>query len=635
MSEVEKKAYFVYGDDCEKELERVKESRYITALTLTHIDKFLEDVTLTSSDHVVVMGSGDEIKEIFDKAHIDGFSVGLISLKIQSMLRASFEIPSNLEDALEVALNSECQDLDLLYANGKIVLWNALIGEAPPIGYRKASYLNTTLKERYTLLVESFKNLKTLKKTKIKLITDKDQEINTSASGIVVIEHDNHTFASALVQDDLSPSDGRLSALLVSPTSIVDYLQYLYISLFKTSKNGQLPNSVGFIKTSSLSVESSPPLMLSVDGREIGDTPVKFEVKKQAIRLKASEEFWIESKDGNSDKETIKLSSLPTTSEGVKYVQERLPFFTHASEDKYRELFAGLREQSKIEPTFVVLMILSTILATVGLFLNSASVVIGAMLLAPLMQPIVSSSMGVLRSELTLFLSAIKTTVVGVFLVLLTAAIIALLLPFENLTSEIAARLRPSLLDLMVALASGVAAAYAKNNEKIIGSLAGVAIAVALVPPLATAGIGLGWMRFDVFYQAFLLFLTNFVGIIFAGALTFLVMGFSPIKRAKKGLTYALVISMLIAIPLYLSFKVMVVDSNIRSTLEHSRYVVNKKEVKIENVTIKHSDGVVLRCDFIVTELLEKHELKELKLILQKRLDVPIILEVVQRVRLK
>ncbi len=134
MSTVEKKAYFVYGNECEGELEKVKESSYITALTLTSMKKFLEDLTLTSSDHVIIMGSGDEIKEIFDKAHIDGFSVGLVSLKAQSMLRASFEIPSKLEDALKVALESEFQDLDLLYANGKIVLWSAVIGEAPPIG---------------------------------------------------------------------------------------------------------------------------------------------------------------------------------------------------------------------------------------------------------------------------------------------------------------------------------------------------------------------------------------------------------------------------------------------------------------------------------------------------------------------
>lgn len=635
MSEVAKKAYFVYGKGCEEELENVKESKYISALELTSIEPFLADGTLTDNDHVIIMGSGDEIKEVFDKAYVDGFSVALVTVKSQNMLRASFEIPSNLEDALDVALNSKPYSMDLLYANGKIVLWNAVIGDAPPIGYRKASYLNTSFKERYALLIESFKNLKALKKTKIKLITNKDQEIDTSASGIVVIEHDNHTFASSLVQDDLSPSDGRLSALLVSPASIVDYLQYLYISLFKSSKKRSLPNSVGFIKTKSLTIQSSPPLMLKVDGKDLGETPVNFEVKKQAIRLKAGKEFWAEGKDEGSDKETIKLSKLPTTSEGVKYVQERLPFFTHASEEQYRDLFAGLREQSKIESSFVILMILSTVLATVGLFLNSASVVIGAMLLAPLMQPIVSSSMGVLRSNLNLFFSALKTTAIGVSLVLLTAALIALVLPFENLTSEIAARLRPSLLDLIVALASGVAAAYAKNNEKIIGSLAGVAIAVALVPPLATAGIGLGWMRFDVFYQAFLLFLTNFVGIIFAGAITFLVMGFSPIKRAKKGLSYALLTAVFIAIPLYLSFKAMVVDSNIRSTLEYSRYIVNSKEVKIENVVLKHSDGMILRCEFIVSKMLEEHELSELKEILEKRLELPIVLEVVQRVRLK
>lgn len=622
--------YLVYGDESKDIRDEVK--KIDNAIEAVTVDKFLQDETLTSNDHVMIFASADEMKQILQKAHNDDFSVAILALKNQNTLRATFEISPKLEDALKVALESTPKPLDLLYANEEIVLWGALIGDAPPLTYKSASYEHNSFKERYTLLIEAFKKLKSLKQTKIKLTTAKEQEINTAAAGIVIIEHDNHTCASSLVQDALSLSDSKLSALLVSPTSIVDYLRYLYVSLFKNSKKKSLPNSVGFIKSESLYIESSPPLEVTIDGKEAGETPIKFEVKQQAIRLSASEAFWAKSKEGTSEKETVKLSGLPITSEGVKYVQDTLPFFTHAGEEKYRDLFAGLREQGKVEPTFIVMMVLSTILATVGLFLNSASVVIGAMLIAPLMQPIVSASMGVLRSDQSLMISSFKTVGVGVFLVLLTSSIIALILPFENLTNEISARLRPSLLDLIVALASGMAAAYAKNNEKIVGSLAGVSIAVALVPPLASAGIGLGWMQFDIFYQAFLLFVTNFVGIIFAAALTFLVMGFAPMHRAKKGLVYALVVASIVSIPLYFSFKTMLVDSQIRTTLEKSEYTLKGQDIKIENVTIEHREGLVIKCDLLVPQMLSQSELMRLKGKFESDLREKFDLEVVQRV---
>ncbi len=633
MNELTGKVYFVYGEQCEAVLDEVNGTQYAALLETVFIDDFLTKIAVAEVDRAIVCGSTNDIKQVLKKAGEEGFSVAFLAQKNQHTLRSTFRIPKDIERSLELAIESEPKLLDLLYANGELVLWGALVGDAPPLTYSSAKYRQSTLGERYRLLIGAFKKLKHLKQNKIKLITAKGQEIDTAASGIVIIEHDNHTGASSLVRNYLSVNDGKLSALLLSPTSIVDYLHYLYVSIFKKSKNTTLPDSVGFVKSESLSIESDPPLDVMIDGEKISRTPVDFEVKKQAVRLIASEEFWAEIKNEYSDKETLKLSGLPVTSEEVSYSQDTLPLFTHASEDRYRDLFAELRKQGKAEPAYVVLMFLSTILATVGLFLNSASVVIGAMLLAPLMQPIVSSAMGLLRSDQSLLFGAMRTVLSGVLIALFSAALIALVLPLENLTDEISARLSPSLLDLMVALVSGVAAAYAQNNSRIAGSLAGVAIAVALVPPLATAGIGLGWMNLSVFYQAFLLFITNFVGIIFAASLTFLVLGFAPIKRARKGLTYALALSLIVAIPLYLSFTTMAFDSRVRAVLEQKEYLLSGKEVKIENVVLEHADVLVVKCDFIVYEMLSQDELARFKQTLQTDLDVPVALEVVQRIR--
>ncbi len=625
--------FFVYGNECEGVLKEVKSSNYGSSIKPIFIDEFLKYERFKSDDRVIVCGSTSDIKLSLQKASRDDFSVSFLAQKNQNTLRSTFEIPKDLDESLKIAFESEPRELDMLYANDEIVLWGALIGDAPPLTYSSSVYIDSTFSQRYKLLIDAFKKLRDLKKHKVKLITAKNQEINTAASGIVIIEHDNHTSASTLVKDALSVSDGKLSALLLSPTSIIDYLHYLYVSLFKRTNNTSLPDSVGFIKSESLEIESSPLLDVIVDGVKTTQTPVKFEVKKRAIRLSASDEFWAGVKDGGSDKETVKLSGLPTTKEGVKYIQDTLPFFKHASEEKYRELFADLRGQGKLSSTYMILMVLSTILATVGLFLNSASVVIGAMLLAPLMQPIVSSSMGVLRRDQSLLFNSLRTVLIGVMLTLVSAALIALILPLENLTDEITARLSPSLLDLMVALASGVAAAYAQNNDKIVGSLAGVSIAVALVPPLATAGIGLGWMNFDVFYQAFLLFLTNFVGIIFAASITFLVMGYAPIERAKKGLFYALALAILITIPLYFSFKTIALDSTIRTILEQKQYMVSGKEVRIENVSVTHADILIIKCDFVVYQMLSGNEIAQFKRTLEKSLEREVSLEVMQRVR--
>lgn len=635
MSEM-KKVHMVYGKGCDDIQTQVEKSDFKDLCTAVTIDTFLEDETLTVSDHVIIVGSSDEIKSVFAKAQKDDFSVSILPLKNQVTLRSTFELPLDVAEALKISFEGETKEIDVLYADDKLILWGALVGDAPPLTYRSSSYRESNFSERIALLKDAFSKLKSLQKKNLKLTTAKAQEINTAASGLVIIEHDNHTCAANLVHESLSLSDGKLSALLVSPTSIIDYLHYLYVSVIKgrSLKKGVLPNSVAFIKSESLQVESKEPMDVVLDGEPSGQTPVTFSVRKAALRFRGSVAFWEKSKEGVSDKETVKLSGLVNNAEeSQKQTKSKLPFFTHASEEQYRELFAGLREEGRPSQAFVVLMILSTILATVGLFLNSASVVIGAMLLAPLMQPIVSSAMGVLRGDQSLLFGSLKTVGIGVALVLGSAALIAMLLPFETMTGEISARLRPSLLDLIVALVSGLAAAYAKNNEKIMGSLAGVAIAVALVPPLSTAGIGIGWMSWQVFSQAFLLFVTNFVGIILAASFLFMVLGYSPVTRAKKGLMWAFVMAFIIAIPLFFSFRTMVLDAHIHTTLEKTYYELSDEAIDIENVSIEHREVPVIRCDLIVKQTLNTQELIWLKQKIEKDLDQEIVLEAVQRVR--
>ena len=154
---------------------------------------------------------------------------------------------------------------------------------------------------------------------------------------------------------------------------------------------------------------------------------------------------------------------------------------------------------------FYLLIILSCTIATLGLVTNSSAVIIGAMLIAPLMTPILGLSMSSLTGRQVLFRRSILSILSGAFLAIVLSAIITFLayrIPYgipESLPSEILSRTKPSPLDLGIALAGGAAAAYALAHPRLTATLPGVAISTALMPPLCTTGIGLAFTNRSIF----------------------------------------------------------------------------------------------------------------------------------------
>jgi uncharacterized hydrophobic protein (TIGR00271 family) len=363
------------------------------------------------------------------------------------------------------------------------------------------------------------------------------------------------------------------------------------------------------MKSSRLEVDCKESVKVVVDDEEVMKTPVLLVTEGEALALSVGERFWEQQIATKTDRNSIRLDNIPKDEETIDSLKEGLPLFPHASKERYAALFTSLREEGEISSTFMILLILATVIATLGLFINSSSVIIGAMILAPLMQPIVSLSMGVLRRDESLSKKGMKTIAIGVIITLFTAMIIAYLTPIREMSSEMLARLSPTILDMLVAIASGVAAAYAKNDEKISGSLAGVAIAVALVPPLAVSGIGIGWGDWHMFFNALLLFMTNLIGIVLAGALTFLFLGFAPIHVAKKGIMIWSMIAVLIAVPLYHSFETMKEKTDVRRSLLHVRFDINGKSVHLNRVEYQSKGKrAEVRCEVIISEKLEKSE---------------------------
>ena len=188
------------------------------------------------------------------------------------------------------------------------------------------------------------------------------------------------------------------------------------------------------------------------------------------------------------------------------------------------QLVDRLQSGSSFNFDFVSLISLSTIIAALGLLDNSAAVVIGAMLVAPLMTPLVGMGFALVQANMKLMRTSIKSVCFGFAVAFGISALLGLLVTlFSNLgiSPEMASRDTPSLVDLFVALFSGVAGAYAMSRPNLLSALPGVAIAAALVPPIATSGMSLTMGDFVLSGGAALLFFTNIVAIVLGTAVTF------------------------------------------------------------------------------------------------------------------
>ena len=206
------------------------------------------------------------------------------------------------------------------------------------------------------------------------------------------------------------------------------------------------------------------------------------------------------------------------------------------------EIQLSLREQSEPDFDYFVMVLLSCSIATFGLLIDSAATIIGAMLVAPLMSPILGLGLASIRGDTLLLRNAASALARGAVLAILLSAVITWVnsqLPFislQEIPAEVIARTRPSPIDLGVALAGGLAATFALVQPNLSATLPGVAIATALMPPLCAIGVGLALGNWEVAAGATLLFITNAVTIAAAAIGLFFVMGFSPRRREGEGL---------------------------------------------------------------------------------------------------
>ena len=230
-----------------------------------------------------------------------------------------------------------------------------------------------------------------------------------------------------------------------------------------------------------------------------------------------------------------------------------------------KELYQARIASSKPSLGFFVLLLCAAVIATLGLIANSTAVVIGAMIVAPLMDPILSLAFALSISNNKLAKRSLLTVVIGVLTVITTSALLASLLDVSEVNREMTSRTAPNLIDLGIAVAAAVAGSFSMTRERLSNSLAGVAVAVALVPPLCVCGIGLSMgkevvavfgrgtvagITNQISEGSFLLFLANLIGITVASLFAFLVQRYGSILKCWRNLMLWLGLLGLLCIPL-------------------------------------------------------------------------------------
>ncbi len=625
MTEYVTSALFVHTQDTTHLIKPLQNNSSGTRITPVAFDALMQtpQKQLEGVAHVVVAGPLDVIKEILRLAMKHQFSIGIIPTKKQKHLIKFYDLPKNPSAAVELALRQDGQTMDLILCNGKIMLFKAAIGRIP--------FLDTPAKASWIqILLNSLRKFVSFRLYTFKFGTAGKKEIDTAASGCMILQHFRGSFASRLISHDHSFTDGMASLVISAPISIIEYVKLLRQALRSSKKYKKLPSSIGYIKSSQIDIEPETRLEVFIDDQHATHTPLHCEAIAKAVHVNVGNNLRVESSSTNASKEKIDINNLPRKKELFKAKkQKRIPFFSYASDERFHDLFPALREDARLNSIYLVLMVLSTMLAAIGLYLNSASVIIGAMLLAPLMTPIVSLSMGILRGNIELFKDSIGKIVFGILIALLSSALITFLFPHKPITDEMLARMNPTLLDLGVAIISGIAAAYSKSFKEIIQSLAGVAIAVALVPPLTVAGIGIGRWDFYIFYQAFLLFSTNLVGIIIAATYTFRILGYSAAVRSRGSIGVVFIFLVLISIPLYLTYFRIVEDRVFEQSWQKERFLVNEKYLIIRKASIFwRGDKRIILMEILAREPLTREDLTAFKKKIQANFNKKLIIRI-------
>ena len=303
--------------------------------------------------------------------------------------------------------------------------------------------------------------------------------------------------------------------------------------------------------------------------------------------------------DKENEGELTEVETLAKEQEEVEKKKEtRLEYykqfiaeqFSHKKID-YPEVRITIEANALPSKMYFVMNLLSAIIASYGLIANSAAVVIGAMLVAMMLGPITGVALAIIDYRMPLLRKSLFTIAAGGFLVIFVGFVVGWLHQGQPLTNEVLSRTQPTSMDLMIALAGGTAGAYAMVSPHLSVAVVGVAVATALVPPLAASGVLFANGEMQLGLGAALLAVTNIIAIQFTNSMVLWFLGFRRlVDDDYKSNTYwtflkrnAVTLLLLIVLGVYLSINLntnarqQAFENNVKETI--NSYFVDKGNV--------------------------------------------------------
>lgn len=292
----------------------------------------------------------------------------------------------------------------------------------------------------------------------------------------------------------------------------------------------------------------------------------------------------------------------------------------------------GIRGESLFTSRYVFMTCMSAGIAMLGLLLSSPAVVIGAMLLSPLMSPIIGAGFALATGDFIWLRRCGRALLYGSIIAILFCAVIVFLSPLQTVTEEIAARTRPNLFDLLVALFSGLAGTYAVIRGQ-AGTIVGVAIATALMPPLAVIGFGLATFNWAAFGGATMLFVTNLITIALIAALMARLYGFhtrlteTQTRLQNLGIVFTFIA---LGVPLLLSLQTITFETRASAQIRAAIEEAFVEEARIDHLDIAFSSEPIRIDASVLTPTFERQAESRIARRLERSLDRALVVEIDQ-----
>ena len=287
----------------------------------------------------------------------------------------------------------------------------------------------------------------------------------------------------------------------------------------------------------------------------------------------------------------------------------------------------SLLKDAKLDQNYLILILSSCLIATFGLLINSAAVIIGAMIIAPLMLPLRGLSFATLEGDAKLLRSSAEAIAFGTIIAVSCSLVIGLIIGLPQFGSEISSRTQPTLIDLLIAIVAGGISGYAKIRPEMSDAIPGTAISVALMPPLCVVGLTLSQGRWEAALGASLLYLTNLIGINLACIVVYVWGGYARSNELGRNLSWSVSIALIImlAIPLGISFWQLSNQAQVNYSLNKilvTESRLNQKSIEVESLRVDwqtQPPSVLLEVE--VAEPISSAEVKVVEKLLQQQLN--------------